>query len=68
LSDKYTIDDPYVQEVFNNSAHRTVKGMLYKARLKAVTGYYKRQGNYCDIDMAKKIHLTAEQYKQSEVD
>jgi hypothetical protein len=30
--------------------------------------YYKRQGNYCDIDMAKKINLMAEQYKQSEVD
>jgi hypothetical protein len=45
-----------------------VKGMMYKARLKAVTVYYKRQGKYCDIDMVKKIHLMAEQYKQSEVD
>jgi hypothetical protein len=68
LPDEYNIDDPYVREVFNNSAHRTVKGMMYKAWLKAVTVYYKHQGNYCDIDMVKKIHLTAEQYKQSEVD
>jgi hypothetical protein len=68
LSDKYNIDDPYVREVFSNSAHRTVKGMMYKAWLKAVTVYYKPQGNYCDIDMVKKIDLTAEQYKQSEVD
>jgi hypothetical protein len=68
LSVEYNIDDPYVREVFNNSAHRTVKGMMYKARLKVVIVYYKRQGNYCDIDMAKKIHLMAEQYKQSEVD
>jgi hypothetical protein len=42
--------------------------MMYKASLKDVTVYYKRKGNYCNIDMAKKIHLTAEQYKQSEVD
>jgi hypothetical protein len=41
--------------------------MMYKARLKVVTVYYKRQGNYCDIDMVKKMHLTTEQYKQSEV-
>jgi hypothetical protein len=68
LSDKYNIDDPYVQEVSNNLAHKTMKDMMYKARLKAVTVYYKSQGNYCDIDMSKKIHLTAEQYKQSEVD
>jgi hypothetical protein len=68
LSNEYTIDDPYVREVFNNSANRTVKGMMYKAWLKAVTMYYKRQGNYCDNDMVKEIHLTAEQYKQSEVD
>jgi hypothetical protein len=53
---------------FINSAHKIVKGMMYKARLKAVTVYYKCQGNYCDIDMAKKIHLTTEQFKQSEVD
>jgi adenylate kinase family enzyme len=45
-----------------------MKGMMYKAWLKAVTVYYKRQGSYCDIDMVKKIHLTTEQYKQSEVD
>jgi hypothetical protein len=68
LPDEYNIDDPYVREVSNNSAHRTVKGMMYKARLKAVTVYYKRQGNYCDIDMVKKIHLRVEQYKQNEVD
>jgi hypothetical protein len=36
LSDEYNIDDPYVREAFNNSAPRTVKGMMYKARLKAV--------------------------------
>jgi adenylate kinase family enzyme len=36
---------------------------MYKAQLKVVIVYYKRQGNYCDIDMVKKIHLTAEQYK-----
>jgi hypothetical protein len=68
LSDEYNIDDPYVREVFNNSENRTMKGMMYKAWFKAITVYYKRQGNYCDIDMAKKIHLTTEQYKQSEVD
>jgi hypothetical protein len=31
LSDEYNIDDPYVREVFNNSSHRTMKGMMYKA-------------------------------------
>jgi hypothetical protein len=30
--------------------------------------YQKRQGNYCDANMAKEIHLTAQQYKESEVD
>jgi adenylate kinase family enzyme len=60
LSDEYNIDDPYVREVFNNSAHKTMKAQMYKAQLKAVIVYYKHQGNYCDIDTVKKIHLTAE--------
>jgi hypothetical protein len=64
----YTLDDPYVREVFNGSTDRAVKGMMYKARLRAITVYQKRQGNYCDANMAKEIHLTAQQYKESEVD
>jgi hypothetical protein len=68
VCDPYTLDDPYVREVFNGSADRAVKGMMYKARLRAVTVYQKRQGNYCDVNMAKEIHLTAQQYKESEVD
>jgi hypothetical protein len=53
------MDDPYVREVFNGSADRIVKGMMYKARLRAVTVYHKRQGNYYDANTAKEIHLTA---------
>jgi hypothetical protein len=68
VCDPYTLDDPYVREVFNGSADRVVKGMMYKARLRAVTVYQKRQGNYCDANMAKEIHLTAQRYKESEVD
>jgi hypothetical protein len=68
VCDPYTLDDPYVCEVFNGSVDRVVKGMMYKARLRAVIVYQKRQGNYCDMDMAKEIHLTAQQYKESEVD
>jgi hypothetical protein len=64
----YTLDDPYVHEVFDGSTDRVVKGMMYKARSRAVTVYQKRQGNYCDVNMAKEIHLTAQQYKESEVD
>ena len=41
---------------------------MYKARLRAATVYQKRQGNYCDVNMAKEIHLTAQQYKENEVD
>jgi hypothetical protein len=68
VCDPYTLDDSYVREVFNGSADRVVKGMMYKARLRAVTVYQKRQGDYCDADMAKEILLTAQQYKESEVD
>jgi hypothetical protein len=31
VCDPYTLDDPYVREVFNGSADRAVKGMMYKA-------------------------------------
>ncbi|KAL5647631.1 hypothetical protein ACJX0J_041986, partial [Zea mays] len=68
VCDPYTLDDPYVCQVFNGSADRAVKVMMYKARLRVVTVYQKRQGNYCDANMAKEIHLTAQQYKESEVD
>jgi hypothetical protein len=68
VCDPYTLDDSYVREVFNGSADRVLKVMMYKARLWAVTVYQKRQGDYCDADMAKEILLTAQQYKESEVD
>jgi hypothetical protein len=57
-----------VREVFNITAHRVVKGMMYDARVKAVVAWYKCQKINMSRGAAKKIHLTAAQYRESEVD
>lgn len=42
--------------------------MMYNARVKAVVVLHKRQNTNMSREAAKRIHLTAAQYRKSEVD
>jgi hypothetical protein len=41
---------------------------MYDARVKAVVVWHKRQNTNMSREAAKRIHLTAAQYRKSEVD
>ena len=58
-----------VVSVFEEAARKTVKDMICDARVKAVCIYYKKVEKVdMVLDDAASIHLTTEQYLQSEVD
>ena len=64
-----SVEDPEVVSVFNAAAYKTVKDTMCKARVKAVCVYHKMVKK---VEMTNEeeasIHLTIEQYLQSEVD
>jgi hypothetical protein len=53
----------------DNAARKIINGSMSDARVKAVTVYFKKvKGQRMTNKQACEIHLTAEEYKQSEVD
>jgi hypothetical protein len=57
LPDDMSFDDQHVRHVFNITAQRVVKGMMYDARVKAVVVWHKCQKTNMSREAAKKIHL-----------
>jgi hypothetical protein len=69
LEEGKSYEDPHLIYVFNSSANKVVKDTMSDARVKAVTIYYKKvEKTHMTNEDAARIHLTAEQYLQSEVD
>lgn len=63
------VSQAYACSVFHNAAKRRVKDSFSKARIKAVTVYYKTvMFQPMTNKEAAKIHLTREEYLQSHVD
>jgi hypothetical protein len=69
LEEGKSYEDPHLLFVFNESAYKIVKDTMSDARIKAVTIYHKKVEKIeMTNDDAAGIHLTTEQYLQSEVD
>lgn len=64
-----TANEEHAKRVFHNAARKVINGSMSDARVKAVTVYFKKvKGQRMTNKQACEIHLTAEEYKQSEVD
>jgi hypothetical protein len=68
LLDDMSLDDQHVRQVFNITAQRVMKGMMYDGRVKSVVVWHKHQKTNMSRETAKMIHLTATHYRESEVD
>jgi hypothetical protein len=64
-----TANEEHAKRVFHNTARKVINGSMSDARVKAVIVYFKKvKGQRMMNKQACEIHLTAEEYKQSEVD
>jgi hypothetical protein len=64
-----TANEEHAKRVFHNAARKVINGSMSDARVKAVTVYFKKvKGQRMTNKQACESHLTAEEYKQSEVD
>jgi hypothetical protein len=64
-----TANEEHAKHVFHNVARKVINGSMLDARVKAVTVYYKKvKGQRMTNKQACEIHLTADEYIQSEVD
>jgi hypothetical protein len=73
LQEQFRLDEPaneeHAKRVFHNAARKVINGSMSDARVKAVTVYFKKvKGQRMTNKQACEIHLTAEEYKLSEVD
>jgi hypothetical protein len=64
-----TANEEHAKCVFHNAARKVINGSMSDAWVKVVTVYFKKvKGQRMTNKQACEIHLTAKEYKQSEVD